>query len=227
MAGGRCAHTVRGPLGTWGNPPVAWSTVRLQTQSGTSEPRCSQKLCDCSAAIGWSQDCACICKMGRMKPLVWVSRQQKERQAYIRKLLAGLTHGGRHWAGVTVTSVAAAHGYVASALFECHANGLAGVFLFCFLFFIKLCWWYVLMALCKLIWTFLKIGPLLYLAGHCSGMKGLLGPCWWSMAQEWPPVSDESGHLWHASWQYFKNESMRELSTYSWEQAQMGIMGRS
>lgn len=48
-----------------------------------------------------------------------------------------------------------------------------------------------------------------------------------SMAQERPPVSDESGHLGHCFLQYFKNESVWELSTYSWEQAQTGITGRS
>lgn len=46
------------------------------------------------------------------------------------------------------------------------------------------------------------------------------------MAQGWPPVSDESGHLWHASCKCFKAESMWELSVYSQKQEQMGIMGR-
>ena len=49
-----------------------------------------------------------------------------------------------------------------------------------------------------------------------------------SMAQPWPPVSDESGRLWHASCSIKKkkNESMWELAVYSREQEQMGIMGR-
>lgn len=63
--------------------------------------------------------------------------------------------------------------YVVLPIFECHADGL-----FCVI--AKLYGWHELLAFCKLVWVFLKIGLLLYLADHCSGMKGLSGLCWWS-----------------------------------------------